>query len=108
MRLRASTERAPGRPGCRARVRRRRCGHTRGSRGGKREMKRILVATDGSVSSAEAARFGIELATEHKAELVFVHVVPVVDVAPAAAFGRGTAFPHEPSDEDRALLEDGA
>lgn len=71
-------------------------------------MQRILVATDGSPSAAEAVRFGVELATEHAAELIFVHVVPTVDVVPAAAFGMCTAFPHEPSDEDRAMLEDAA
>lgn len=71
-------------------------------------MQRILVATDGSPSAAEAVRFGVELATEHAAELIFVHVVPTVDVVPAAVFGMCTAFPHEPSDEDRAMLEDAA
>ena len=45
-------------------------------------MKRILVATDGSVSSTEAVQFGVELAAEHAAELMFVHVVPVVDMVP--------------------------
>lgn len=71
-------------------------------------MKRILVAIDGSASSAEAVRFGVELTAEHEAELVFAHVVPEVDVVPAAAFGMGSAFPHEPSREDRVMLEDAA
>ena len=43
-------------------------------------MKRILVATDGSPSSTEAVAFGVELAAEHVAELIFVHVVPRLDV----------------------------
>ena len=71
-------------------------------------MKKILVATDGSVSSTEAVQFGVELAAEHAAELIFVHVVPVVDMVPATGFGIGGAFAHEPTEEDKALLEDAA
>lgn len=71
-------------------------------------MKRILVATDGSPSSTEAVSFGVELAGEHEAELVFVHVVPELDLVPTAVFGVGGAFPHEPSAADRAMLEDAA
>jgi len=72
-------------------------------------MKRILVATDGSPSSVEAVAFGVELAGEHEAELVFVHVVPVLDVVPVTGFGSmGGAFPHEPSAYDHGLLEEAA
>ena len=71
-------------------------------------MRRILVASDGSVSSTEAVQFGVELAAEHAAELIFVHVVPVVDMVPATGFGIGGAYPHEPSAEDIELLEDAA
>jgi len=72
-------------------------------------MKRILVATDGSPSSAEAVAFGSELAVEQEAELIFVHVVPTLDVFPGTGFGgMGGAFPHEPSDHDHALLEEAA
>ena len=71
-------------------------------------MNRILVATDGSESAAEAVEFGVELAAEHEAELILVHVVPALDVIPSTVFGIGGAFPHEPSIEDRALLEDAA
>ncbi len=49
-------------------------------------MKRIMVATDGSRSSTEAVAFGIELAAEQRAELIFVHVVPFMDVVPATGF----------------------
>ena len=64
-------------------------------------MKRILVATDGSPSSTEAVAFGVELATEHEAELIFVHVVPTLDIVPATGFGGiSGAFPHEPSEHD--------
>jgi nucleotide-binding universal stress UspA family protein len=72
-------------------------------------MKRILVATDGSTSSAEAVAFGVELASEHAAELIFVHAVPLLDVVPATGFGGvGGAFPHDVTEHDRALLDEAA
>lgn len=72
-------------------------------------MKRILVTTDGSPSSAEAVAFGVELASEHEAELIFVHVVPTLDFVPATGYGgMGGAFPHEPSKHDHVLLEEAA
>ena len=37
-----------------------------------------------------------------------MHVVPAVDVVPVAVFGMAGAFPHEPSADDRALLDDAA
>ena len=69
-------------------------------------MKRILVATDGSPSSSEAVALSVELAAEHEAELIFVHVVPRLDVVPAT--GIGGAFPREPSEHDHLLLEEAA
>jgi nucleotide-binding universal stress UspA family protein len=71
-------------------------------------MNRILVAADGSAAAVEASRFGIELAEEHAAELVFAHVVPILDVVPATGFQIGGAFPHEPDARDTELLEDAA
>lgn len=71
-------------------------------------MKRILVATDGSPSSTEAVAFGVELASEHEAELIFVHVVPTLDVVPTTGFGMSGAFPHEPSEHDHVVLEEAA
>jgi nucleotide-binding universal stress UspA family protein len=71
-------------------------------------MKRILVATDGSPSAEEASRFGIELAREHEAELVFAHAVPDFDVVPATVLQIGGVFPHEPDEHDTGLLEDAA
>jgi nucleotide-binding universal stress UspA family protein len=71
-------------------------------------MDRILVASDGSESAAQAVEFGVELASEHEAELIFVHVVPALDLVPATVFSIGGAYPHEPSAEDRALLDDAA
>ena len=72
-------------------------------------MKRILVATDGSPSSAEAVAFGVELAAEHTSELILVHVVPMLDVVPVTGFGGiGGAFPHDITEHDQALLDEAA
>ena len=72
-------------------------------------MRRILVATDGSRSSTEAVAFAIELAAEHKTELIFVHVVPLMDIVPATGFGAiGGALPHDVSEHDRTLLDEAA
>jgi nucleotide-binding universal stress UspA family protein len=72
-------------------------------------MKRILVATDGSPSSTEAVAFGVELAAEHTAELIFAHVVPTLDLVSAGGFGAiGGAFPHEITAHDRLLLDEAA
>jgi nucleotide-binding universal stress UspA family protein len=72
-------------------------------------MKRILVATDGSRSSSEAVAFGVELAAEHAAELIFVHVVAGIDVVPTTGFGgMAAAVPYEPTEHDRALLDEAA
>jgi nucleotide-binding universal stress UspA family protein len=72
-------------------------------------MKRILVATDGSPSATEAVAFGIELAAEQRTELVFVHVVPFMDVVPATGFGSlSGALPHEVSEHDGTLLDEAA
>ena len=79
-------------------------------------MKRILIATDGSASSAEAVEFGVELAAEHEAEVLFVHVAPALDVSDYAGYshrfgygyGAGGAVlrvPHEIDAHDRAPLE---
>jgi len=70
-------------------------------------MNKILVATDGSESAAGAVRLGVSLAAQLDAELIFVHVVPAVDLYPASWYGV-CAFPHDPSPDDRALLEDAA
>jgi nucleotide-binding universal stress UspA family protein len=72
-------------------------------------MKRILIATDGSPSSAEAVDFGVELAAEHEATVIFVHVAPALDVVPMAGFGMTGGIPrvpHELDAFDRASLED--
>lgn len=38
------------------------------------DMKRILIATDGSLSAAEAVTVGVDLAAEQAAAVSFVHV----------------------------------
>jgi nucleotide-binding universal stress UspA family protein len=70
-------------------------------------MERIVVATDGSPSSAAAVAFGVDLAAEHHAELAFVHVVPSLDVVPSTGIGGfGCAYPHEPCAHDHEVLSD--
>jgi nucleotide-binding universal stress UspA family protein len=74
-------------------------------------MKKILIATDGSPSSAEAVAFGVELAEEHEAAVIFVHVAPALDVIPMAGNGLAGAVPrvpHKVTDYDRASLQDAA
>lgn len=72
-------------------------------------MKKILIATDGSESSVEAVEFGLELAAEHEAEVIFVHVAPALDAIPMASYGMAGGVPHVPHQLDafdRAALED--
>ncbi|HEV2592686.1 MAG TPA: universal stress protein [Gaiellaceae bacterium] len=72
-------------------------------------MKKILIATDGSVSSAEAVDFGVEFAAENEAKVVFVHVAPALDAIPMPGFGMAGGVPHIPHEltkSDRASLED--
>lgn len=71
-------------------------------------MKRILVATDGSASSAEATAFAVELAAEHDSELIFVHVIPALDVVPSSMVWLSGAAIHEATAADRAILEEAA
>jgi nucleotide-binding universal stress UspA family protein len=68
-------------------------------------MKKILIATDGSPASHEAVEFGVELAEEHDAGVVFVHVVPTLDLVPMAGFGIVSSRWHETCVEDRQPLE---
>lgn len=72
-------------------------------------MKKIVIATDGSASSTEAVEFGLELAAEEHADVIFVHVAPAVDVLPVAGYGFGGGSPHAPHTIDvfdRSPLED--
>jgi nucleotide-binding universal stress UspA family protein len=68
-------------------------------------MNTILVATDGSQAAREAVEFGVALAAEHDAAVVFVHVAPRLDRVPMSAFGMVGAVPHEPTAGDYEVLE---
>jgi nucleotide-binding universal stress UspA family protein len=69
-------------------------------------MKKILVATDGSEASAQAVAVAVELAADHAAEVVFVHVTPALDVIPWSGLGSTVAaFPHELTHTDVEPLE---
>ena len=70
-------------------------------------MKRILVATDGSLTATDAIGFAIDFASARDAELIFVHVVPIIDFAsPLGVDDAGFALPHEPTERDHALLQE--
>jgi nucleotide-binding universal stress UspA family protein len=72
-------------------------------------MQRILVATDGSPPSWDAVYLAVDLAREHRVELIFVYVVPTVDLFPEVGFDEpGVALLHLPSAADHAVLEDAA
>ena len=72
------------------------------------ELNTILVATDGSPSAHEAIDFAVELAAEHEAALIFVHVVRTLDFVADDIEEDGYAVPHEPTERDHAVLEDAA
>jgi nucleotide-binding universal stress UspA family protein len=72
-------------------------------------MKSILIATDGSPSAEEAVEFGIELAEDQGAAVVFVHVAPAVDVVPTNGVGWvSPALPHDLTEHDWSPLNDAA
>jgi nucleotide-binding universal stress UspA family protein len=50
-------------------------------------MDKILIAIDGSPASHEAVEFGVELAAEQSAAVIFVHVVRPLDVVAMSCFG---------------------
>jgi nucleotide-binding universal stress UspA family protein len=72
-------------------------------------MKRILVATDGSLTATDAVGFAIDFASARDAELIFVHVVATIDFAAPLGFDDpGVALPHEPTEQDRRPLQEAA
>jgi nucleotide-binding universal stress UspA family protein len=71
-------------------------------------LKTILVATDGSPSSMGAVELGVSLAAQHHAEIVFVHVVPTLDLFDIGDDEGGFALPHDPSVRDLAVLSEAA
>jgi nucleotide-binding universal stress UspA family protein len=74
-----------------------------------RMMKRVLVATDGSVTAADAIGFAVDFASAREAELTFVHVVPTVEfLATTGSDDVHGVLRHEPTEHDHALLRDAA
>ena len=72
-----------------------------------KKLHTILVATDGSPSSAHAISLAVELASEQRSEVLFVHVVPAHDSPPATGTDDvGAALRHERTEPDRAVLEE--
>jgi 3-oxoacyl-[acyl-carrier protein] reductase len=70
-------------------------------------MRKILVATDGSLSAADAISFAVEFASHRQGELIFVHVVPSVEFVPTtgtdAVHG---ALRHVATEHDQAPLHE--
>ena len=70
-------------------------------------MKKILIATDGSLSALRAVELGLELAEDEGAEPIFVHVAPTKDVLPVAGIGMvPVSVPHELGEADRTSLDE--
>jgi nucleotide-binding universal stress UspA family protein len=68
-------------------------------------MEKILIAIDGSPASDEAVEFGVELAAEQNAAVIFVHVVRLLDIVPMTCFGMAAgARPHEVTEEEKQPL----
>ena len=68
-------------------------------------MKRIVIGTDGSACSREAVRWGLDLAEQHDAAVIFAHVVPPADPIPTSGWGWSAAMPHTVSELDREPLD---
>jgi nucleotide-binding universal stress UspA family protein len=68
-------------------------------------MKKILVGTDGSDAAHAAVDAGIDLTVDEGAELIFAHVISVLDFAPQT---NGAEVPPEriPRIEEDAALRD--
>jgi nucleotide-binding universal stress UspA family protein len=51
------------------------------------DMRTILIATDGSDPASAAVAAGLELAADESAEVVFVHVISILDLSPTTNGG---------------------
>ena len=72
-------------------------------------MKKLVIATDGSAPAKEAVDFGLELAAEHGADVMFVHVMPVDEYAVAGRLGGAMPIVHsEPVDDSETALNEAA
>jgi nucleotide-binding universal stress UspA family protein len=72
-----------------------------------RQLDRILVAVDGSPASGHATTFAVDLAADHGATLLFVHVVRAFELD-ASDEEDLVAIPRQPSERDRGVLDDAA
>jgi nucleotide-binding universal stress UspA family protein len=69
-------------------------------------MKKIVIATDGSETGRAAVRTGLELAADEGAEVVFAHVVSILEFAQNGN-GHGPIRPERvPRVEDDAVLRE--
>jgi nucleotide-binding universal stress UspA family protein len=69
-------------------------------------MHKVLAAIKRSSSSAEALALAIDLASTQRAELILVHVISTLD---GGSFDEDDiAVLHEPTDGERAVLNDAA
>jgi nucleotide-binding universal stress UspA family protein len=68
-------------------------------------MRRILIATDGSPSAAEAMRVGLDLAAEQAAAVTFVHVVSPAFATPSERLASATSLRPLPVYRDRIALD---
>jgi nucleotide-binding universal stress UspA family protein len=68
-------------------------------------MQRILIATDGSPSAAEAMRVGLDLAVEQGAAVTFVHVVSPPIATRSARLAAATVLRPLPLQDDKVALD---
>ena len=69
------------------------------------DMRRILIATDGSPSTAESTRIGVELAVDQGAAVTFVHVVSPAFATPSQRLAAVSALRPLPVYEDKVALD---
>lgn len=65
-------------------------------------MRTILIATDGSDAANAAVAAGLELAADEDAEVVFVHVISILDLSPTT--NGGNEPQRVPRSEDDPVL----
>jgi nucleotide-binding universal stress UspA family protein len=70
-------------------------------------LQTILVGTDGSPASMDAVSFAIDLASRHRAQLVFVNVVRTIDADSDLGIDvdETETLPHEPTGTERAVVD---
>jgi nucleotide-binding universal stress UspA family protein len=68
-------------------------------------MRRILIATDGSASAADAVRFALDLAVAQSAAVTFVHVVSPPLATPSEWSDAAAQLRPVPVGEDEMVLD---